>query len=240
MLSLNLTFNWSQRHGFKFYPSKTMSMHFTLCRCVIPPPSFRMGTSLIHHAVETKFLGLILDSKLYYTAHFKDFLAQFLRSLQLLSCLSHMSWGDRATLLCVYLCITRSRLDYGCQIYGSTSASVLKTLDPIHHRALCLGIGAFCTFPVVSLYAETGEPSLTRDVTSCVYRCIRAILRKPLTPAQCSLTPADYDHYQNHTYQWPHPLWFQDPCSPTDSWWEPTLCDLYARVFLFSLFNGVP
>ena len=71
-LALNLAFNWNQRHGFKFSPSKTVTMHFTLYRGVLPPPSFRLGSSVIRHVVEIKFLGVILDSKLYYTAHIKD------------------------------------------------------------------------------------------------------------------------------------------------------------------------
>ena len=81
-LALNLDFNyWSQHHGFKFSPSKTVPMHFTRCRGVLPPPSFRLGTSIIRHVVETKFLELISDSKLYYTAYIKDLCGRCLRSL---------------------------------------------------------------------------------------------------------------------------------------------------------------
>ena len=56
--------------------------------------------------------------------------------------------------------LVRSKLDYGCAVYGSTKNYILKSLDPIHHQGLRIALGAFRTSPVQSLYAEAGEPSL--------------------------------------------------------------------------------
>ena len=75
--------------------------------------------------------------------------------------LSHTSWGaDRTTLLKLYRSLVRSKLDYGCIIYGSARKSYLQMLDPIHKQGLRLALGAFRTSPVASLYVEADEPSL--------------------------------------------------------------------------------
>ena len=168
--------------------------------------------------------------------HVKDLRTLCLRSLQLLPCLSHMSWrAYRTTLLRDYRCITRSQVDYGCQIYGSASASVLKTLDHIHHQALHLSTGAFHT-SLISLYAKTGEPSFAHWHDKLCLQMYTRILGMPRIPAWWCLTSADSDHYfQNHSY---HTT--QNLCSATGSWWEPTLCAPYARVFHSSLLNGAP
>ena len=44
--------------------------------------------------------------------------------------------------------LARSKLDYGCVVYGSASRSVLRTLDAVHHAGLHICLGAFHTFPV--------------------------------------------------------------------------------------------
>ena len=54
----------------------------------------------------------------------------------------------------------RSKLDYGCNVYGSARSSYIKLLDTVHHQRLRLSFGAFRTSPVESLYVEANEPSL--------------------------------------------------------------------------------
>ncbi|GFU13601.1 putative RNA-directed DNA polymerase from transposon X-element [Trichonephila clavipes] len=57
--------------------------------------------------------------------------------LYILKLLSNTLWGaDRVSLLRVYQALILSRLDYGCVVYGSARASVLKRLDTVHHTAL--------------------------------------------------------------------------------------------------------
>ena len=72
-----------------------------------------------------------------------------------------MDWGaDRNVLLRLYRTLVRSKLDYGCIVYGSARKSYLRKLDAIHNQGLRLALGAFRTSPVNSLYAEANEPSL--------------------------------------------------------------------------------
>ena len=204
-LAVNLANAWCQDHGFKFSTAKTVSMHFTRLRGVFPAPCFHLGHSPIRHVTETKFLGMVLDSKLYWSGHIRDLRTRCLQSLQLLSCLSHTTWGaDRTTLLRVYRSLIRSRLDYGCQIYGSATATCLKTLDSIHHRALRLATGAFRSSPVLSLYAETGEPSLAHRRDKLSLQMYARLLAMPDTPAHSTLTSTMSDHhFLNRTYHNP-------------------------------------
>ena len=82
-------------------------------------------------------------------------------ALNLLRVVVHLKWGgDRDTLLTLYRAIIRSKLDYGCVVYGTASNTNLRQLDSIHNTGLRLALGAFCTSPVSSLYAETNEAPL--------------------------------------------------------------------------------
>ena len=54
----------------------------------------------------------------------------------------------------------RSKLDYGCIVYGSARPSYIKRLDTVHNQGLRLCLGVFRTSPVQSLYVEANEPPL--------------------------------------------------------------------------------
>jgi hypothetical protein len=63
---------------------------------------------------ETKFLGLIFDSKLSFKLHIA-YLKKCLKAMNLLRVVANTGWGaDSTTLLCLYRSIIRSKLDYGC------------------------------------------------------------------------------------------------------------------------------
>ena len=85
---------------------------------------------------------------------------------------SHYNWGaDRKTMLTLYRSLIRSKLDYGCFIYGSARKSYIELLDPIQNQALRLCLGAFRTSPAESLCAQAQEPPLAyrRDKLALQY-----------------------------------------------------------------------
>ena len=63
-------------------------------------------------------------------------------------------------MLRLYRYLVRSKLDYGCIVYGSACKSYLHMLDPIHNQGLRLCLGAFRTSLVESLYVDAHEPCL--------------------------------------------------------------------------------
>ena len=68
--------------------------------------------------------------------------------------------SDQEMLLHLYRSLIRSKLDYGCVVYGSVRPSYLRMLDPIQNHALWLCLGAFRTSPTASLRVVANEPPL--------------------------------------------------------------------------------
>ena len=125
--------NWATSNGFKFSKSKTQCVHFCQLRKQHEDPVLHLYGSPIPVVEESKFLGILFDRKLSFIPHIKYLKAKCLKALNLLQVLSHTSWGaDPTTLLKLYWSLVRSKLDYGCIIYGSARKSYLQTLDPRH------------------------------------------------------------------------------------------------------------
>ena len=96
-----------------------------------------------------------------YKTHLWYLKARCQKSLNILKVLSRTEWGaDRTTLLKLYHSLVRSKLDYGCIVYGSASKTAWAKLDPVHNQGLRLSLGAFRSSPVESLYVEAHEPPL--------------------------------------------------------------------------------
>ena len=153
--------NWTTENGFKFSKSKTQCVHFCQLRKLHCDPELFLDGTKIPVVTEAKFLGVIFDRKLSFIPHLKYLKAKCLKALNLLKVISNTDWGaDRQVLLRLYRTLIRSKLDYGCVIYGSARKSYLQMLDTIHHQGLRIALGAFRTSPVESLYVEANEPSL--------------------------------------------------------------------------------
>ncbi|GFO32066.1 hypothetical protein PoB_005857100 [Plakobranchus ocellatus] len=92
-------------------------------------------------------------------------------------------WGaDGATLLKLYRTLVRSKLDYGSVVYGSAKKHVLRALDPIHHQGFRIGLGAFRTSPIKSLYAEAGERSLEDRRIKLTFNYVLKLKSLPRNP----------------------------------------------------------
>jgi hypothetical protein len=96
---------------------------------------------------ETKFLGIIFDGKLTFKPHIANVKKECLKAMNLLRVVAHTDWGaDSTTLLRLYHSVVRSKLDYGCVVYGSASTSYLESLDrvqKVQNAALRVCLGAF-------------------------------------------------------------------------------------------------
>ena len=57
--------------------------------------------------------------------------------------------------------MVRTKIDYGCEVYGTAAKSYLDRLDAVHHKALRFATGAYRTSNMQSLYVVSNEPSLT-------------------------------------------------------------------------------
>ena len=162
-LCLNKIQEWAQQNGFRFSRTKTVCMHFCNLPKLHPEPELSLDGTVIPLVNEFKFLGVIFDRKLSFIPHIKYIKAKCQKSLNLLKVVSRMDWGaDSIVLLRLYRALIRSKLDYGCIVYGSARQSYIAMLDTIHHQGLRICLGAFRTSPVQSLYVEADEESLCR------------------------------------------------------------------------------
>lgn len=157
-LCLNKIQSWADQNGFRFSQSKTVCVHFCNKRKLHLDPVVKLGNHVIPVAEEAKFLGIIFDKKLNFKSHIDYLRTKCQTSLNLLRVVSKMDWGaDREVLLRLYRSLIRSKLDYGCIVYGSARKSYLKKLDFIQNQALRTCVGAFRTSPVPSLHVEANE-----------------------------------------------------------------------------------
>ena len=150
---------------------------------------------------ETKFLGVIFDQKLSFIPHMKALKAKCLKALDIIKVVSNQEWGaDKSVLLRLYRSLIRSKLDYGCIVYGSARPSYLKMLNTIHHQGLRLALGAFRTSPVESLYVEAGELPLEQRRIKLSLQYITKLKATPSNPAfNCVFNPAFTQKYEKHT-----------------------------------------
>jgi ribonuclease HI len=160
-LSINKLDKWTMENGFRISKNKTVAMHFCHKYKTHSDPTLKLGDQEISFVKQTKFLGLTWDHKLTFIPHIKYLKQKCTKALNIIKVLAHTDWGaDQSTLLQLYRALIRSKLDYGCIVYGSARASYIKQLDTIQNQALRLCLGAFRSSPADSLCVEANEPPL--------------------------------------------------------------------------------
>jgi hypothetical protein len=180
--------SWADNNGFRFSKSKTVCMHFCTKHTLHPDPCLKLYNCEVPVVSETKFLGLIFDSKLSFKSHIACVKKKCLRAMNLLRVVSHTDWGaDSTTLLRLYHSLVRSKLDYGCIVYGSARDSYLQSLDRVQNAALRVCLGAFRTTPISSLHVEANEPPLTLRRQKLALQYIVKLRSNPNNPAYASV-----------------------------------------------------
>ena len=188
---LNKIQKWALENGFKFSKTKTQCMHFCQLRGLHNDPVLKLDGVEIPVVDQYKFLGIIFDRKLSFIPHINYLKAKCQKALQLLRVVAHTDWGaDKSTLLKLYRSLVRSKLDYGCFIYGSARKSHLRCLDSIHHLGLRLALGALRTSPVESLYVEANEAPLSLRRERLALQYYTKLQSCPSNPAfECTIDP---------------------------------------------------
>ncbi|GBO35216.1 hypothetical protein AVEN_10093-1 [Araneus ventricosus] len=141
--------------------------------------------SLPRRVDDIRCLGVIFYRKLTFLPHILQLRKRFERSLNILKVLSKTSWGaDRTSLLRIYQAVILSRIDYGCMVYGSARATVLRRLDTIHHSALRICSGAFRTSPVESLYVICNQLPLhlrRQKISALYFFRVQSVPKHPIS-----------------------------------------------------------
>ena len=128
-LCVNSVQDWVSKNGFKFSTSKTVCIHFCNQRKHFSEPSILLDKTPIKVVTEAKFLGVIFDRTSWdilhdccriYSSHVKYLKTNCLKALDILKVVGYTDFGaDQKTLLCLYRALVRSKLDYGCIVYGA-------------------------------------------------------------------------------------------------------------------------
>jgi len=98
-----------------------MALNGLVCAVVLlhPDPCLLLNGSSIPVVDEAKFPGVIFDNKLSFLTHIRQLKNKCTKALNLLHVLAHTTWGaDQEILLHLYRSLIRSKLDYGCVVYG--------------------------------------------------------------------------------------------------------------------------
>ena len=99
-LCLNKVEKWADENGFKFSKTKTVCIHFCNKRKLHPDPTLTIYNSQIPVVSQTKFLGVIFDSKLNFKAHIDYIRQKCGKAMNLLKVVVKMDWGaDRSVLI---------------------------------------------------------------------------------------------------------------------------------------------
>ena len=115
-----------------------------------------------------------------------------MKAMNLLKVVAHKDWGaECATLLKLYRSHIRSKLDYGCIVYGSARESYLQSLDRVQNAALRICLGAFRTSPIPSLHVEANELPLKLRREKLALQYITKLRSNPNNPTyQCVFEPS--------------------------------------------------
>ena len=141
--------------------TKIQCVRFCQLRKIHNNPTLKLDGSEIPVVDQYKFLSFIFDKKLSFIPHIQYLKDKCNKTLKLLCIIAHKDRGaDQHTLLKLYRTLIRSKIDYGCFIYGAARKTYFKPLNTVHHEGLRLTLGAFRTSPVESLYSEAYEPPL--------------------------------------------------------------------------------
>ena len=209
-ITINAINKWSEMHGFRFSTSKTVCMHFCRLKGVHPDPDLYLNRQRIPVVTETRFLGLIFDSRLTWIPHLKYLKTKCVEALNILKVLSHTSWGaDRVQMLKLYHSLILSKLTYGCEIYTSATSARLRTLDSVHHSGIRIATGAFKSSPIPSLLVDACEMPLNYYFQNLVVRFWFRLQRNPSSLTNIVLNREhNFQFYRTHP-SFPKPFSFR-------------------------------
>lgn len=152
---------WLVKWKFLLNPAKSTMQVFTKKR-IIPPIILKIDQNNLSNRPTQRVLGVIFDSpKLTFSAHIAKVKEDCERRIQVIRALSSTKWGcSRNILRTIYISYIRTKLEYGCVLFGELSDKNLRKLEVLQNRALRCILGARKTSPILSLEIEAHIPPI--------------------------------------------------------------------------------
>ena len=130
---------WSSDWKLRLNPAKCFAFTLTL-RTSPVPHAYSIGGSVLERVSEVRDLGVMLDSKLTFSAHINQTVAKANRALGIL--IRSFQTGlprqkfCKKTLQATYFANVRSILEYGCVVWGGAAKSHVERLERVQHKFL--------------------------------------------------------------------------------------------------------
>ena len=122
-------------------------------------PNIYLDDYLIPFATIVTYLGMTLDTKLRWLPHISSLSTFTSRWSNFLRAVSNTWWGSHpSSLLSIYCSIIRSKLDYGCFLFGSAAYSNWKKINILQTSCLRTIMGYVRSTPGPAIEVETTCP----------------------------------------------------------------------------------
>ena len=115
--ALNFTLQWCRKEGLNVNPTKTTLVPFTKRR-KMNLNTLQLDRASLKYSTETKYLGVILDSKLNWNAHTEQVLKKATCAFWICKRTFGKKWGLKPNMICwIYSAIIKPRITYASLIW---------------------------------------------------------------------------------------------------------------------------
>jgi hypothetical protein len=140
--------------SFDVAPDKCKSIIFTHCRYLNNFNTY-LNNCVILFVPNITYLGITLDPKLRWIPHISSLSAFVSRWSNFLWSVTGTWWGSHpSSLLSIYFFIIRSKLDYGCFLFGSASFSNWKKINKLQTSCIRTTMGYVSFTPCSAMEVE--------------------------------------------------------------------------------------
>lgn len=212
---------WGTKHGAAFDRQKSQWMVLSHKKPPETHLSLRLGDTVITPQPQIKWLGVLIDSKLTFSAHIKSQAAKGLKVANKLASLARTGWGIPLP-MCKRLIssLIFTRTDYACVVWHKTSASpsasaAIQRVDNTAHR---FTLGTFKSQPVDFLLHDTNSLKAKDRLDCKANAAIARLLTLPMSNPAGLLSTQVFNQRRNrhlstlhHTFQAASGMWSNLP-----------------------------
>ena len=134
---------WGRRCGLHFNPQKSVAVVFTRSRKT-PLTNLKIDGKDIPYKQEVKYLGVTMDSKLYWNKHISERIAKAKKVLHAVAAITRKNWGPKPRLMrWAYLSMVRPIISYASLVWAHRAPFLANKLRSINRMAM----NTFGVFP---------------------------------------------------------------------------------------------